>query len=640
MFFKGYVETKDKKCMEKFKNRTDFKNYQQVQLLPEFAGILAEKTILVDVDDFEQSEILFKIVQDKQLRCRVYETTRGKHFLFNNPDLVNSCSTHSTLACGIQADIKLGKRNSYSILKFKNQERKIIYDKAENEEADDIPKWMTPIKTSQEFINMDAGDGRNTALFSYILTLQSSDFSVEESRETIRIINEYVLKDPLTTEELEVIMRDEAFAKPIFFKGTTFLFDKFATFLKNNHHIIRINGLLHMYKDGIYVSGNEEIEAVMIQHLPNLNRAKRQEVMAYLNILIRENTPAAPSRFIAFKNGIYDIKDDSFTDFVPEIVITNKIPWDFNKYAASNAIDSMLNNVSCNDKNIRDLLEEIVGACMYRSNTIAGGKAFILTGTGSNGKSTYLKTLSHLLSEKNISSLDLKKLDDRFSTVMMFGKLANIGDDISNEFVVDTATFKKVVTGETIDAEQKGQPKFDFKPFCKLLFSANSIPRIGKGSDSAAIMRRLVIVPFEARFSSSDPNFRPEIENELKGQDSMEYLIQLGIQGLKRVLATKNYTTSEKVRQELEEYEERNNPLLLFVKECEDEVFVIEGEPTAKVYERYREFCLSESLQALSKIEFSRQMVKNFKLKIVHKKIAGKKYRIFDKDEKGDESGR
>ena len=33
-------------------------------------------------------------------------------------------------------------------------------------------------------------------------------------------------------------------------------------------------------------------------------------------------------------------------------------------------------------------------------------------------------------------------------------------------------------------------------------------------------------------------------------------------------------------------------------------------------------------------------MIKNFKLKIVHKKIAGKKYRIFDKDEKGDESGR
>ena len=193
------------------------------------------------------------------------------------------------------------------------------------------------------------------------------------------------------------------------------------------------------------------------------------------------------------------------------------------------------------------------------------------------------------------------------------------------------ALFKKVVTGETIDAEQKGQPKFDFKPFCKLLFSANNIPRMGKGSDSQAIMRRLVIVPFNAKFKSDDPNFRPGIEEDLKGQESMEYLIQLGIQGLKRVLATKNFTTSDAIKQELQEYEERNNPLLMFVKDCEDEEFNMQTEPTSLVYDRYKEFCLSESLQCLSKIEFSRQMVKTFGYQIVDKKIKGKKYRLFQK---------
>ena len=54
MFFKGYVETKNKKCIEKFKNRTDFKNYDQVLPLNEFAGILAQNTILIDVDDFDE----------------------------------------------------------------------------------------------------------------------------------------------------------------------------------------------------------------------------------------------------------------------------------------------------------------------------------------------------------------------------------------------------------------------------------------------------------------------------------------------------------------------------------------------------------------------------------------------------------
>ena len=84
MFFRGYVETKDKQCVEKFKGRTDFKTYEQVKSLPEFAGILAEDTILVDLDDGESSDVLFKVVQDYSLNCRVYRTTRGKHFLFKN----------------------------------------------------------------------------------------------------------------------------------------------------------------------------------------------------------------------------------------------------------------------------------------------------------------------------------------------------------------------------------------------------------------------------------------------------------------------------------------------------------------------------------------------------------------------------
>lgn len=627
MFFKGYVETKDKKCIEKFKNRTDFKSYKQVQSLPEFAGILATDTILIDIDEFEPSEILFNIVKEKQLRCRVYETTRGKHFLFNNSDLVQSNRTHASLAIGIPADIKLGKRNSYSVLKYGGKERKIIYDTAEKEQADDLPKWLLPVKSTMEFISMDAGDGRNQALFNYILTLQSSDFSVEESRETIRIINKYVLKEPLSDDEIEIILRDDAFAKPVFFKGITFLFDRFAVFLKNNHHIIRINNQLHLYKDGIYVAGQSEIESAMIHHIPQLNKAKRNEVLAYLDILIRDNTTPSPAHLIAFRNGLYNIHDDSFVPFTPEHVITNKIDWDYNPNAYLETTDNVLNNISCNEPEIRMLLEEMVGYCLYRRNEL--GKAFILTGGGSNGKSTFLNMLKTMLGKRNTSVLDLKKLGDRFSTVMMFGKMANIGDDISDEFVTDAAEFKKIVTGETIDAEQKGQPKFDFEPYVKLIFSANNIPRIGKGRDSTAILRRLVIVPFNAQFTKETmgDEFKPYIGDDLKGQESMEYLIQIGIQGLKRVLENRKFTTSVKVRSELDDYEETNNPVLGFFKETEKEE--IENEPTSDIYRQYTVYCSENNLQALSKGEFSKQVKKHYNLIIVDKRVNGKKCRVF-----------
>lgn len=628
MFFKGYVETKNKKCIEKFKGRTDFKTFEQVQSLPEYAGILAAETILIDVDDFEASEILFKVVKEYALTCRVYRTSRGKHFLFKNSGVPTN-KTGCKLAIGLTADIKIGTRNSYEVLKYDNQNREILYDTAENEEAQQLPRWLFPVKSKMEFLNMETGDGRNQGLFNYILTLQSNDFSVEEARETIRIINKFVLKVPLSDDEIETVLRDDAFKKPVFFMGSTFLFDKFATFLKNNNHIIKINNQLHIYKNGIYISGLAEIEAEMIQHIPGLNRAKRTEVLAYLDILIRENSKAEDANLIAFENGLYNIVDDSFVEFTPEHIITNKIRWKYNPEAYSELADKTLNKIACNDPQIRALLEEAIGYCFYRRNEL--GKAFILTGDKSNGKSTFLSMVQCLLGDENISSLDLKELGDRFKTAEMFGKLANIGDDIGDEFIANPAIFKKLVTGERVSAERKGQNPFEFNNYSKLLFSANNIPRIK--DKTGAVQRRLTIIPFDARFSADDPDFNPYIKHLLKTDEVMEYLINLGISGLKRVLLNRKFTGSTKVQKAMDEYEENNNPIIGFFRECEDEEFQIENEPTNVVYKRYQEYCLANSLRPMSNIEFSKQVNRILNMRVENKWLNGKKHRIFIKNE-------
>lgn len=628
MFFRGFVETKNKKCIEKFKGRTDFKTFEQVQSLPEYAGILAAETILIDVDDFEASEILFKVVKEYALTCRVYRTSRGKHFLFKNSGVPTN-KTGCKLAIGLTADIKIGTRNSYEVLKYDNQNREILYDTAENEEAQQLPRWLFPVKSKMEFLNMETGDGRNQGLFNYILTLQSNDFSVEEARETIRIINKFVLKVPLSDDEIETVLRDDAFKKPVFFMGSTFLFDKFATFLKNNNHIIKINNQLHIYKNGIYISGLAEIEAEMIQHIPGLNRAKRTEVLAYLDILIRENSKAEDANLIAFENGLYNIVDDSFVEFTPEHIITNKIRWKYNPEAYSELADKTLNKIACNDPQIRALLEEAIGYCFYRRNEL--GKAFILTGDKSNGKSTFLSMVQCLLGDENISSLDLKELGDRFKTAEMFGKLANIGDDIGDEFIANPAIFKKLVTGERVSAERKGQNPFEFNNYSKLLFSANNIPRIK--DKTGAVQRRLTIIPFDARFSADDPDFNPYIKHLLKTDEVMEYLINLGIAGLKRVLLNCKFTGSTKVQKAMDEYEENNNPIIGFFRECEDEEFQIENEPTNVVYKRYQEYCLANSLQPMSNIEFSKQVNRILNMRVENKWLNGKKHRIFIKNE-------
>lgn len=633
--FKGYVPTKDKKCLIKYKDNAKLRSYEEVENLSEYAGILSESVILIDIDDYEQSEILLNIIDELEIRCRVYKTTRGKHFLFKNIDnlgniLQPTCKTKCQLACGLTADIKVGCKNSYSILRFNGSDREIIYDIFDDEDYEEIPKWLLPIRHSFEFLTMEAGDGRNQSLFNYILTLQSNDFSVDEARQTIKIINKYILKDPLDENEIDTILRDEAFQKPVFFTRTgAFLFDRFASYIKSNNHIIKINGQLHIYKDGIYVNNLKLIESEMIQYIPGLNKAKRSETITYLDLLINQDAETSDAEYIAFKNGIYNIIMDEFMPFSPQYIITNKIDYDYIPDAYSELVDKTLDKLSCYDKSIRSLLEEVIGYTFYRRNELR--KAFILIGDKVNGKSTYLDMIKTLLGDNNTVALDLGELSDKFKKAELFGKLANIGDDIDDSFISNTAVFKKLVSGDRLNAERKGQDPFDFNNYAKMLFSANEIPRMK--DKSGAVLSRLIIVPFNAKFLPTDPDFDPYIKYKLRQPECMEYLIQLGLKGLKNVLQYQQFTESEKAQAELEKYEEQNNPILLFFKED----VKIENEPTNAVYRKYLEFCNINSFKPMSNIEFSKQVKKKLGFQIINKTIKNKKYRIFVRENMGKE---
>lgn len=623
-FFRGYVITKNKKCLMPFKNvpSDQLLDYESASKLNEYAGILAEDAILIDVDDREQAEVLMDIVDDQELRCRIYDTDKGRHFLFKN-DVVKNCGNSKKLACGLVADIKAGCRNSYSILKVRGKERPIDYDKFDDEEYETLPAWLRPVNYSMDFFTMSAGDGRNQALFNYILTLQSNGFTKDECRQTIRIINQYVLKEPLEDSEIETILRDDAFEKPIFFSGKTFLFDKFANFLKNNNHIVKISGQLHIYCDGIYVADPVYIESEMIRHIPNLSKSKRMEVMAYLELLVRDNVKPAPAHYIAFKNGVYDLHADQLLEFNPDIIITNKIPWDFVSGAYDELTDKTLNKMACQDDQIRALMDEFIGYCFYRRNELR--QCAILTGERQNGKSTFLSMLIELLGSENVATLDLKEIGHQFKTAELFNKLANVGDDIEEEFISSPAVFKKIVSGNPVTVEQKGRDPFTLYNYSKLIFSANTIPRIR--DRTGAVLSRMTIIPFDAKFTRDDPDFDPYIKYKLIQQGPMEYLIQAGIKGLKRVLENQGFTKANKVQKSLKEYEESNNPILLFFREL-DECDVL-NEPTNKVFRKYSEFCVENSFTPMSNIEFSKQVKKFFDVQIKQKSIKGKKYRIF-----------
>lgn len=619
--FKGYIKTDGKKSLEKLKGRISFSKFEEVNTCESYAGILRDDIVLVDIDDYEESEILLKIIESLGTRCWCFETVKGKHFLFKNIITLNRNKTGSPLPIGIHADIKIGKNLSYEVIKLDGIERKIL----RSESPEEIPYWLKPIKATIDFKDLGEGDGRNQQLFNYILTLTSANFSTEQIRSILKLINNFVLKDPLDDSELDTIMRNESFIKPNFYggpNGTTFLHAEFAKYLINEYNILKINNQLHIYKDGVYVPGLVHIENKMIGEIEGLTKSKRTEVISWMEVKLENIYNTRDSNLIAFKNGIYDIANDKFMDFKPDMVITNKIDYNYNPNAESDVVDKLLNRLSVNDSDVRSLLEESIGYCFYRRNEL--GKAFILTGDGANGKSTFLDMIKTLLGEDNVSSLDLGELGDRFKTAELFGKLANIGDDIGDEFIANPAIFKKLVTGERTSVERKGKDPFEFNNYSKMLFSANSMPRIK--DKTGAVQRRLVIVPFEAKFTAQDSDYDPYIKYKLRSESAMEYLIVLGINGLKRVLENRKFTEPSKVTKELREYEESNNPIIGFINEYENEII---NQTTGDAYKHYNEYCLANGMNPMSKIEFSKQIKKRLDLDIVDRKISGKKYRIF-----------
>ena len=626
-FYRGYIITKNKKSTMKFKN-TDVLTYDEVKDLPEYAGVLNDDTVLIDIDDKDYkirgrkpSDVLMDIIEDLQLNCRVHESRGGIHVLFKNDNRHKKCLTGKTLACGIPSDIKVGT-SSYEVLKIDNNERFILWDKDPNSPYDVVPKWLMFV-SNNDFINLDDGDGRNTTLFSYILTLQANGFSKDEARECIRIVNKYILHTPMSDSELDTILRDDAFEKPIFFDKTTFLFDKFAHYLVSEKHIAKINNQLHIFSDGIYKVGYESIQKSMIELIPNLKDNQRKEVLKYLE-LIAPVKEIADANYIAFKNGIYNLVTDTLEPYTPDIVITNKIPHNYNPGAYNELADKTINKIACNDNQLRDLFEEYIGYNFYRRNEL--GKAFIFTGDKSNGKSTFLDTMQVLLGYENTSSLDIDELFDRFSTAMLFGKLANIGDDISDEFLrgKGISVFKKIVTGNRVKAERKGQDPFEFNPYVKITFSANEIPKMR--DKTGAVIRRLVIIPCDARFTKDDPDYEPFIKYKLIEESSLEYLIKIGIDGLKRVLDNYSFTESDRVVNALKDYELENDNFLQFI----DDITVddVENKTSQEVYLRYTS-SLTGSQSALNKFSFSKRICKEFGLKTTQKKIDGRVYSVF-----------
>ena len=145
------------------------------------------------------------------------------------------------------------------------------------------------------------------------------------------------------------------------------------------------------------------------------------------------------------------------------------------------------------------------------------------------------------------------------------------------------------------------------------------------------MLDRLVIIPFDAKFSKDDPDYDPFIKYKLRGEDVIEALIAKAVPALKEVLAEQEFEHCDRVTKNMEEFEKSNNPLLEFFEELDEGDYL--NEPIKTVYQKYSAFCMTNNLQAMSAIEFQKQIKRQYDVVVKTVVMDGKKVRVYSNDE-------
>ena len=640
---KQYIILNDnKQPIHKFKNGglawNDVKDFDNLAL------IVPDPFVVLDFDTKEDAEIMLSIVEKLDLHCKVMKTDRGYHFWFKSKEQLKNY-VKNRLAIGIYCDRKVCNRNAYVKIKGGGVLRPWVRDYDDNDVCY-LPKWLTPVKATTpqfSFIGMGEGSGRNQALFNYVLYLQEKGFAKDDIIQTLEVINKFVFAKPLPNRELETICRPEAFKseEELEEKQQTTASDKFkfqhevfANILRDDYNFITYNGMLYVYKDGYYKPNRIEAEAILIDLYPSIKKQQRTEVIEYLKVIADKTEEIERNKnvyTVNLENGRYNLLTGEFTEHDSKYYDFQRIPVKYNLNAKSEVLDDVLNTVFCNDIEVLNLFEEMVADCLLKDNIYQ--TAFIYYGGGSNGKSTIFELLRAFLGKENVSAVELDKLGQRFQATELFGKCANIGDDLNFTGIKNNGTVKKLISGDAVQVERKGKDPFSFVSYATQIFACNEIPHTSDKSNG--MLRRLCFVPCLAKFGKDGVKKDPKIKYKIITEEALSHLLNRAINGFKRLTNNGCFTEPEVVKKAKRTYTIENSSVLTWIDEAEITEDLVLSKPAGDLYIMFTDWCkISNVREIVGKKGFNKEIQREFDLaeKLQQRRLNGVRYRFFIKD--------
>ncbi len=391
-----------------------------------------------------------------------------------------------------------------------------------------------------------------------------------------------------------------------FFRGKTFIPKRLADSIMEQQHFRHTASVLWAFSKGVYQRDGEPLVRSEAQALLGEERRENRivETIRYIETATRITAPDPSGGHINLRNGRLDWMSGKLDLHSPDYFEIVQLPVMYDPKAVCPLFDRYLETTLAPE--IIPLVEEIMGYCLIPDTRFE--KAVMAVGAGANGKSVLLDTITAFLGPENVSTVALQDLEEnRFRVAELYGKLANIFADLDDRALNSSSVFKTLVTGDGITAERKFAQPFSFRPYARLIFSANTLPP--SKDRTHAFYRRWLIIPFERTFEGkeADKELRTKLRNELPG------ILNRALRGLKRLSSEGKFTEPQAVKAALEEYQRENDTVASFIAE-----FVVKdaNATTAKqsMYGRYRNWCERQGLRPVSQKQFKTALVQSFSM--------------------------